>query len=147
MLKWYILGRHASDSFPDHFPLSQRNTKSRGAQVMDEVLCPACLAFLQIFSLFFLPFSLTGNPTIRLVKQRKGNEDALKCLFSQCQHIKRAFDTNGVSSYHRSYEAHSKNVVKKESNNESFREMQRISPILILLFSLLSQERKKWMRN
>ena len=33
--------------------------------------------------------------------------------------------------------------MKKESNNESFREMQRISPILILLFSLLSQERKK----
>ena len=48
---------------------------------MDEVLCPACLAFLQIFSLFFLPFSLTGNPTIRLVKQRKGNEDALKYGF------------------------------------------------------------------
>ena len=134
MLKWHILGWHASDFSPDRFPLSQRNTKACIAQVMDEVLCPVCLAFLQIFSLFFLPFSLAGNPAIRLVKQRKGNEDALKCLFSQCQHIKRAFDTNGVSSYHRSYEAHSKNVVKKESNNESFREMQRISPILILLF-------------
>lgn len=73
---------------------------------MGWTFCKSFLSFLS--SLFF-----SWKPNHRTCDREKEDEDALKCSLRQCQRIKRAFDTNGVSSYHRSYEAHSKNVMKK----------------------------------
>lgn len=97
-----------------------------------------------LFSLFFLLFSLAGSPTIRLVTERKGDEDVLKCFLRQCLHIKRAFDTNGVSSYHRSYEAHSKNVMEKTQIMNHSGRCKGSLPFSFFCSFAISREKNGW---